>query len=135
MKVCWKIISIRRFTNIPFIYILLIIQIFNFSVGFSNVVASDLTQDFVNILKTELEKFKPQKDQFIKVFISVDIIRNKKLESNMYQSWIYETKYWIAFQDFSLKDYNDLVDGWDIKVVRCSDGLQGWGLFTATKKI
>jgi len=73
------------------------------SVGFSNVVASDLTQDFVNILKKELEKFKPQKDQFIK--------------------------------DFSLKDYNDLVDGWEIKVLRCSDGLQGWGLFTATKKV
>jgi len=72
------------------------------SVGFSNVSASDLTQDFINILKSELEKFKPQKTAFIK--------------------------------DFSLKDYNDLVDGWEVKVVRCSDGLQGWGLFTAVKK-
>ena len=40
----------------------------------------------------------------------------------------------FSFQDFSLKDYNDLVDGWEVKVVRCSDGLQGWGLFTAVKK-
>ena len=40
----------------------------------------------------------------------------------------------FSFQDFSLKDYNDLVDGWEVKVVRCSDGLQGWGLFTAIKK-
>ena len=60
--------------------------IFEFRVGFSNVVASDLTQDFVNILKTELEKFKPQKDQFIKVFISVASIRNEKLASGLYVS-------------------------------------------------
>ena len=37
-------------------------------------------------------------------------------------------------QDFSLKDFTDLVDGWEVKVVRCKEGEQGWGLFIATKK-
>ena len=30
------------------------------------------------------------------------------------------------FWEFSLKDYNELVDGWEIKIVRCSKGEQGW---------
>ena len=37
-------------------------------------------------------------------------------------------------KEFSLKDYNELVDGWDIKVVRCTKGEQGWGLFKAVKE-
>lgn len=37
-------------------------------------------------------------------------------------------------QDFSQKDYDELMDGWKIKVVRCSDGEQGWGLFKARKQ-
>ena len=43
--------------------------------------------------------------------------------------------YIYILQDFSLKDYNELVDGWAIKVERCSKGEQGWGLFSATKKV
>ena len=35
--------------------------------------------------------------------------------------------------EFSPKDYADLMDGWKIKVVRCNDGEQGWGLFRARK--
>lgn len=73
------------------------------SVGFTNVSATDLTNDFINVLKTEVERFKPQREEFIK--------------------------------EFSLKDYDDLVDGWAIKLIRCADGEQGWGLFTATKKV
>jgi len=38
-------------------------------------------------------------------------------------------------KEFSLKDYNDLVEGWDIKVVRCEAGEQSWGLFKATKDL
>ncbi len=37
-------------------------------------------------------------------------------------------------KEFSLKDYNELVDGWDIKVKRCIRGDQGWGLFRAVKE-
>merc|ERR1711988_2010310 len=37
-------------------------------------------------------------------------------------------------QEFSLKDYKDLTEGWDIKVERCSKGEQGWGWFTARKE-
>ena len=37
-------------------------------------------------------------------------------------------------KEFSLKDYDELVSGWEVKVVRCSSGEQGWGLFKATKK-
>ena len=37
------------------------------------------------------------------------------------------------FQEFSLKDFDDLVDGWKIKVNRVDAGDQGWGLFIATK--
>ena len=54
---------------------------------------------------------------------------------NIFDFYIQMIKSIFDFQDFSLKDYNDLVDGWEIKVVRCSDGLQGWGLFMATKKV
>jgi len=36
-------------------------------------------------------------------------------------------------KEFSLQDFNDLVEGWDIKVVRCEAGEQGWALFKATK--
>jgi len=72
-------------------------------VGFTNVSATDLTNEFIDILKLELEKFKPKKAEFVK--------------------------------EFSLKDYNELVDGWEIKIVRCSKGEQGWGLFSAAKKV
>jgi len=37
-------------------------------------------------------------------------------------------------KEFSLKDYKDLTEGWDIKVERCSKGEQGWGWFTALKE-
>ena len=37
-------------------------------------------------------------------------------------------------KEFSLKDYKDLTEGWDIKVERCSKGEQGWGWFTARKE-
>lgn len=69
--------------------------------GFTNIEATDITSKFIDVLKTEMEKFKPTKDQFIK--------------------------------EFTQRDYDELVDGWDIKIVRCSDGEQGWGLFKASK--
>ena len=37
-------------------------------------------------------------------------------------------------KEFSQKDYDELVDGWKIKVVRCSDKDQGWGWFHAYKQ-
>lgn len=36
---------------------------------------------------------------------------------------------------FSIKDYQDLMDGWEIKVDRCNSGEQGWGLFKASKSL
>ncbi len=36
--------------------------------------------------------------------------------------------------EFSRRDFEDLVEGWDIKVVRCTSGEQGWGLFKAEKE-
>lgn len=36
-------------------------------------------------------------------------------------------------KEFTQRDYDELVDGWEIKVVRCSAGEQGWGLFKASK--
>ena len=35
--------------------------------------------------------------------------------------------------EFSEKDYNAIVDGWQDKLVRVADGEQKWGLFTAVK--
>ena len=64
--------------------------------------AIDKTDEFVNILKMEMEKFEPTKHTFIK--------------------------------EFSEQDYEDLVQGWKIKVVRCGAGDQGWGLFSAVKE-
>lgn len=63
--------------------------------------AIDKTAEFISILKMEMDKFKPIKDEFVK--------------------------------EFSLKDFEELVEGWDIKVVRCTNGDQGWGLFKGTK--
>merc|ERR1712088_70620 len=68
-------------------------------VGFKRVEAIDKTAQFISILKMEMAKFKPMKDEFIR--------------------------------EFSMKDYKDLTDGWDIKVDRCTKGEQGWGLFKA----
>ena len=39
-----------------------------YRVGFTNVSATDLTNEFIDILKLELEKFKPKKTEFVKVF-------------------------------------------------------------------
>jgi len=36
-------------------------------------------------------------------------------------------------EKFSMKDYTDIADGWEKKVVRCKTGDHKWGLFTATK--
>lgn len=36
-------------------------------------------------------------------------------------------------KDFSVEDYNDIANGWQDKVERCSDGDQAWGLFIAHK--
>lgn len=63
--------------------------------------AIDKTAEFISILKMEMDKFKPIKDEFVK--------------------------------EFSLKDFEELVEGWDIKVVRCTNGDQAWGLFKGTK--
>jgi len=37
-------------------------------------------------------------------------------------------------KDFSLQDYKELTEGWDIKVKRCTKGEQGWGWFKAIKE-
>jgi hypothetical protein len=37
-------------------------------------------------------------------------------------------------KDFSMKDYKELTEGWDIKVKRCTNGEQGWGWFKAIKE-
>jgi phosphoethanolamine N-methyltransferase len=36
-------------------------------------------------------------------------------------------------KDFSAKDYQDLISGWEQKVVRAAENDQRWGLFLATK--
>jgi len=37
--------------------------------------------------------------------------------------------------EFSEQDYNDIAEGWEVKVVRCKEGDQAWGLFTASKAL
>ena len=39
----------------------------------------------------------------------------------------------LFLKDFSMKDYDELMDGWRVKVVRAGARDQAWGLFTATK--
>ncbi|XP_071531398.1 uncharacterized protein [Panulirus ornatus] len=36
-------------------------------------------------------------------------------------------------QDYSEEDYNEIVEGWRAKVVRCTAGDQAWGMFLARK--
>ena len=35
--------------------------------------------------------------------------------------------------EFSLQDFNYLVDGWNAKLARCAQGDQRWGLFYCEK--
>lgn len=49
-----------------------------------------------------------------------------------------EKKKFTAMKDqfvseFSDKDYNDLMSGWDEKIVRCAKGDQVWGKFYCEK--
>ena len=37
------------------------------------------------------------------------------------------------FQDFSQKDFNDIIGGWEDKLKRCGKGDQKWGFFMAEK--
>ena len=37
-------------------------------------------------------------------------------------------------KEFSIKDFTDFTDGWDIKVERCTKGGQGWGWITANRE-
>ena len=38
-------------------------------------------------------------------------------------------------EKFKEEDYDHLVEGWKSKVVRCGNGDQSWGLFTALKPL
>ena len=71
------------------------------SVGFIEVEAKDMTQEFIGILKREVADFSSRKDAIIK--------------------------------EFSSKDFDYIVNGWNDKVKRCSDGDQVWGYFLAKK--
>ena len=71
------------------------------SVGFIEVEAKDMTQEFIGILKREVADFSSRKDAIIK--------------------------------EFSFKDFDYIVNGWNDKVKRCSDGDQVWGYFLAKK--
>lgn len=70
-------------------------------VGFTDVVAEDRTDHFVEVLKEELDRTLLNKDEFIK--------------------------------ETSEQDFNDIVNGWKSKLVRCAEGDQKWGLFFAKK--
>ena len=71
------------------------------SAGFSQVEAVDNTNYFVEILKNELEIFKPMKKEVI--------------------------------EEYSQKEYQCIIDGWQDKIVRCGSGDQVWGLFVVKK--
>ncbi|EQC26347.1 hypothetical protein SDRG_15834 [Saprolegnia diclina VS20] len=71
------------------------------SVGFTDVEAEDRTEHFVQVLQTELDRTRLNKDAFI--------------------------------AETSAHDYEDIVDGWEAKLVRCAEGDQKWGLFFARK--
>jgi phosphoethanolamine N-methyltransferase len=72
------------------------------TVGFTDVVAEDRTEHFVEVLKEELERTLITKDEFIK--------------------------------ETSEQDFDDIVNGWKSKLVRCADGDQKWGLFIGKKE-
>ncbi|GAA0144799.1 methyltransferase [Lithospermum erythrorhizon] len=69
--------------------------------GFEDVIAEDRTDQFVKVLKKELDLVEKEKEAFI--------------------------------SDFSEEDYNDIVGGWNAKLLRSSSGEQRWGLFIANK--
>ncbi|KAF0694852.1 Aste57867_14292 [Aphanomyces stellatus] len=70
--------------------------------GFTDVVAEDRTDHFVDVLKTELARTIDNKDEFV--------------------------------GQTSAKDFEEIVDGWQAKLVRCAEGDQKWGLFLGYKQ-
>lgn len=70
-------------------------------VGFTNVQALDRTEQFIQVIKSELQRAEEIKDDFI--------------------------------QEFSMEDYDVIINGWREKLQRCETGDQRWGLFYATK--
>ncbi|KAM3289952.1 phosphomethylethanolamine N-methyltransferase [Capsicum chacoense] len=70
--------------------------------GFDEVIAEDRTEQFINVLRKELNTVEKERDSFI--------------------------------QEFSEQGYNEIVGGWNAKLLRSSSGEQRWGLFIAKKK-
>ncbi|XP_076047487.1 uncharacterized protein LOC143029034 [Oratosquilla oratoria] len=65
-------------------------------------------------------------------------VKAHDMTNNFVEILAKELKYFVptreAFvKDFSETDYNDIVEGWKAKMVRCRAGNQSWGLFEATK--
>jgi len=73
--------------------------------GFSKVKALDLTKDFIFILGKEIDKFE-----------------NNRLKESF-------------LKDFSQEDYDNILNGWKNKIIRCGDGDQRWGSFHGFKII
>jgi len=71
------------------------------SAGFVDVVATNYTPGFIDILKGEVTEFSKKKQAII--------------------------------EEFSQKDFDYIVTGWNDKIKRCSDGDQAWGYFVAKK--
>lgn len=69
--------------------------------GFVNVEATNVTDFFVEMLKTEVTRLEEMKEKFV--------------------------------EEFSQKDYDDLMTGWNDKLVRCDAGNQVWGKFYCEK--
>lgn len=111
--------------------------------GFTQVEATDLTPTFITILTNELKYFKPQYQSFIKVNNNaLSLVWENKMVREFakhVQKWVNENIIFIYFnnllpiQDYSERDYQEIVEGWETKLVRCRSGDQVWGMFKARK--
>uniref|UniRef100_M4CI05 phosphoethanolamine N-methyltransferase n=1 Tax=Brassica campestris TaxID=3711 RepID=M4CI05_BRACM len=72
-----------------------------YDAGFYEVIAEYRPDQFMKVLKRELDAVEKEKDDFI--------------------------------SDFSKEDYEDIVGGWNSKLLRSSSGEQKWGLFMAKR--
>ena len=81
-----------------------------------DVKATNMSEWFIKILDMELARLEVRKTHF--TFLDQFFFQEIKED---------------YLKAHSEKDYCDILEGWEIKLVRCRDGTQQWAVFECTK--
>ena len=89
--------------------------------GFENVKGEDKTDLFIEYLKQELENFVQNKEKFLEV-----------KDNFVFSSYLFFINTFLT-KSFNITEYEHLVESWNEKLRRTSNGYQKWGLIYAEK--